>query len=169
MATIVPQRSVEIDLHGWHENRLRSLAREIAMDILELDDILRHHGVSTAEWARIERNKQFQAMYHSEVVVWNSALNTEERTKLKAQALLEMALLPAQAMINDKNEPASARVEMVKTIAKISGITEKVQAQGVPGERFVINIDMGAGKKLSVEHRLPEQVIEGTAIDVTDQ
>ena len=60
-----------------------TLAREIAMDIFDIPDILKLHQLSDVEWAKIQENPRFQAMLKSMILEWNSASNTRERVKVK--------------------------------------------------------------------------------------
>jgi hypothetical protein len=143
---------------------MRIIAREIALDIHDLGDILKTYKLDAETWDRLRTNHQFDTMLREAIEHWNSALTTRERVELKAQALVEENLITAQEMMVDKTEPASARVEMLKTIARIAKIGERELAGVDAGQRVSITINMG-DKKLSMEKDVtpPGNLIEGEA------
>ena len=55
---------------------LASLAREIAMDIFPVEQVLEIHKLTDDEWQKILGNQTFQAMLGSMQRDWNSAANT---------------------------------------------------------------------------------------------
>ena len=69
-----------------------ALAREIAMDILPLGQILELHKLSEEDWERIQSNRQYQETIAGLVREWQSASNVRERVKIKAATGLESQL-----------------------------------------------------------------------------
>lgn len=96
-----------------------ALAREIAMDIFPLKDILLLHQLDDMEWLRIQANPKFQAMLEGMVRDWNSALNTKERVKIKASTGLESILENYIRDIADGSIPLGQRVEAGKFLARL--------------------------------------------------
>jgi hypothetical protein len=119
------------------------LAREIAMDILPLEDILKQYDISDETWCKLQRNTKFQILLSNEVEAWSSALNTFERVKVKSASLLEEWLPTLNTRMHDAQEALPAVIEAGKMLAKISGLGGEKDIGAAVGERFVINISMG--------------------------
>lgn len=154
MADLIEKRA------GFHELGLIKLAREIAMDMRTIDEILEIHEISPSAWQKIQENSQFQALLRSEVEAWQAAGNTAERVKLKSLAFVEEALPEFYARAHDPKEPLNAKVEVLKTISKFAGIGGSQFDASVGGERFSVTINLGADHSLKIEKSLPAQVID---------
>jgi hypothetical protein len=145
---------------GFHDLALVKLAREIAMDIRPLEDILETHKIDTENWAKIQENPHFQAILHGAITEWQAAGNTPERVKIKSLAFVEEALPEFYARAHDPKEPLTAKVEVLKTISKFAGIGGSNFDGSVGGERFTVTINLGADQSLKIEKNLPHKVIE---------
>lgn len=130
---------------------LASLAREVAMDIKELPDILKFYKLTTATYDAICKNPFYKRALEVSTIEWNSALSTHERIRLEAAATLENALPGLSARMNNKDEAFPAAIEAGKLFAKIAGLDANVRADSAPGEKFTININLGADTKLHYE------------------
>jgi hypothetical protein len=119
------------------------LAREIAMDILPIETILKQYDISDETWSKLQLNTKFMTLLGSEVESWSSALNTYERVKVKSAAMLEEWLPTLHVRMVDDTEALPAVIEAGKMLAKIAGLGGEKDTGGVVGERFVINISMG--------------------------
>lgn len=140
------------------------LAREIAMDIHPLADILANHEISTVRFEEIKLNARFQALLLSQVEEWNSALNTGERVKLKALSCIEEALPEFYARMHDPNENLPAKVKAFEVMAQVAGLSKNGQVVGVGGgEKFSVTINLGADKQLTISAPSP------SAIGVSDE
>jgi hypothetical protein len=96
------------------------LAREIAMDIFPLKDILELHKLTDLEWQRIQAHKKFQAMLADITREWQSALNTKERVRVKSATGLEAVLFERYILdIGDLTIPLNQRVEAGKFLARL--------------------------------------------------
>lgn len=135
---------------GYDERRLRHLAREVAMDILELEEILRLNRVSAEEWETLKEHPIFQTLLVRELEHWNSALTTAERVRIKALSVVEDSLLAAAKVINNDAEGAQGRARMLEAVAKIANVGEKKDMAG-EGGKVLIQINMGADAKLKHE------------------
>lgn len=144
---------------------LAQLAREIAMDIFPIDQVLKLHQLTDAEWSRIQKNQKFIAMLDDMARQWNSALNTKERVKVKAATGLEAILEIYINEVRDLTIPLNQRVEAGKFLARLGELDGSVLAgAGAGGGGFAINITIGdTSRKVDVAPR-PGIVIEGTAI-----
>jgi len=139
---------------------LVKLAREIAMDIRPLDEILEIHEITSGNWEKLHENTYFQELLRSEIEAWQAATNTAERVKLKSLAFVEEALAEFYARAHDPKEPLNAKVEVLKTIAKFAGVGGNQFDANVGGEKFSVTINLGADQSLRIEKTLPAQVIE---------
>ena len=139
---------------------LLKLAREIAMDLHDLPDILKRHGLSEEDWTRLSTDQNFLKLLEGEVVAWQAAANTHDRTKLKAAALVEEWLPEANRRIHDPGEALSAKTELAKLLARIADMGLGNANVNGGGERFVVNINLGGDKQLKFTHEVTPQVIE---------
>src|SRR5262252_451989 len=95
------------------------LAREVAMDILPLTDVLKLHQISSEDWATIQENPRFKQMFEQMVREWNSAASTRERVRIKAATGLESQLEGLIAALSDESIPYTQRIEGGKFLARI--------------------------------------------------
>jgi hypothetical protein len=121
---------------------MAAVAREVAMDILPLEDIQRLHQLTDEQWIEITTNVKFQHMLHSMQVEWNSASNTPERVKAKASTGLEAVLETYIRDILDPSIPLAQRVEAGKFLAKLGELGDRNVFGAASGERFVINLNI---------------------------
>ena len=84
------------------------LARQIAMDILPLDDVLETHKLSDEQWVAIQANPAFQATLVDMIADWNTAANTKNRVRIKAATGVEATLEPTIAACMDPTIPLAA-------------------------------------------------------------
>lgn len=122
-----------------------TLAREIAQDIFPVDEVVALHRLSDEEWAKIQKNQKFQQILHDMQVDWNSASNTRERIRVKAQTGLESQLEIFIADISDMNIPLAQRVEAGKFLARL-GELDNGERSGAGDGKVVINIVTNAAK-----------------------
>lgn len=122
-----------------------ALAREVAMDILPLPDILRLHQIDDEQWQHVQANQNFQKQLAGLVQDWNSASNTRERVKVKAATALEAQLEVLVNDIADSTIPLNQRVEAAKLLARL-GDLDGARPEGA-GERFQISINIGDVKR----------------------
>jgi hypothetical protein len=146
-----------------HVTQLK-LAREIAMDIRPLEDILSAHGIDQSRWENIHSNPRFQALLRSEVESWESATNTAERVKIKSLAFVEESLPEFFARAHDRREPLNSKVEVLKTVAKFAGVGGSSVDGSVAGEKLMVTINLGADHSLKIEKDVTPQVIEHESI-----
>jgi hypothetical protein len=128
---------------------LAALAREIAMDIFEVEQILELHKLSSEEWAKIQENPRFKAMLEQMVVDWAAASNTRERVRIKAATGLESKLEEYIHDISDPEIPLSQRVEAGKFLARLGELDGQLAGLSGSGggNGVVININTGAGRE----------------------
>jgi hypothetical protein len=137
------------------------LAREIAMDIFPIHDIIALHRLTDEEWDRIQRNPKFNQMVADMATEWNSAANTRERVKVKAATGLESTLEIYIRAIADESIPLNQRVEAGKFLARVGELDNAQQILGGGGGTgFHITMNIGTEVK-----RFDGPVIEGVIPD----
>lgn len=140
------------------ETSMLKVARELAIGIYELDDILKNCNVGLHEFEEWKRNPRFLEYLKSERDAWNSAVNAPERIRLKSTVVLEEFLTEAYSALHDRSTPLNQRVELGKLLAKMAGIGETKVIGG--GSGFQLTINIGDGKE-SISIRPQMQVIDG--------
>lgn len=145
---------------SFNDVTLLKLAREIAMDMRTTEEILEAHGVTSDQWALIGEMPLFQNYLRQCVEEWHSAVNTQERVKLKSMAFVEEALPEFYARAHDPNESLNAKVEVLKAVARFAGVGGSVDGS-VNGERLSVTINLGADHQLKIEKDITPQFIEG--------
>lgn len=148
---------------SFDELTIVKLAREIAMDLRPIEEILESLGISSPEWDSIQALPIFQDRIRTATEEWQSGMNTSERVRMKSLAFVEEALPEFFARAHDPKEGLAAKTEVLKTISKFAGIGGSVDGAG-SGERMVVTINLGADHQLKVEKNVTSQVIEGTAL-----
>jgi hypothetical protein len=140
------------------------LAREIAMNLQDVETILALNEIRPAQWEIIQRSPYFQSVLTDAVTAWNSAINTEQRVKLKSAALFEEWLPEANILAHDRQQPLSGKVELMKLL-KAAGIGSGVAGTENGGERFSVIINLGGDAKLSFEKLVTPTVTAAKIID----
>jgi hypothetical protein len=148
---------------SFNDVTLLKLAREIAMDMRPVPDILETHDVTSAEWAAISVSPLFQDYLRQCVTEWQSATNTAERVKLKSMAFVEEALPEFFARAHDPEESLNAKVEVLKTVARFAGVGGSVDGS-IAGERLSVTINLGADHQLKIEKDITPTFIEGDTL-----
>lgn len=145
------------------------LARSIAQDIVELDQILTTNHVSPEAWAIIEKHPRFQKYLQEAILEWNAAENAPERVKIKAAAAIEEWLPEGFSQMHNQDAPLLHRNDLAKLMAKLGGMDRGsgVGFDGNGGERFSVTINLGADTKLSYNKELPAKVIDHEVSDAS--
>lgn len=141
---------------------LAMLAREIAMDIFPLDQILELHRLTDEEWARVQQNQKFKDMLAQMVAEWNATTSTKDRVKIKAATGLESQLETYIRDIGDPTIPLSQRVEAGKFLAKLGELDGSLLGAGAAGGGFQIILNIG--ERRETIDVTPRHSIEGGAI-----
>jgi hypothetical protein len=144
------------------------LAREIAMDHFELEEILKRYQITPQQWEHISKDRYFVSVLQSEIVSWNETNNTHERAKLKAAAVVEEWLPEAHHMLHARGESLAAKVGLATLLSKIAGMgaTAMNVEGGGGGERFVININLG-DKEMRLEKTI--NVIDNSELGIIEE
>jgi hypothetical protein len=148
------------------ETRMRRLAREIAMDIHDISDILKRYEVSDEEWLRLGTHRVFKSMLQEEMVRWHSPMNTRERTRVKIEAMIEDALESQFANLIDPKFSDTAKVQLLQTLGKIVGYGAE-KGEG-PTSGVVFNISIDKGDRTIQADTTPAITIDSTAVDAAE-
>lgn len=122
---------------------LSKLAREIAMDIFEQQDIQAAHKLSDDQWTAILGNPDFQRMLGEMIVDWRSASGTRERIKIKSQTAVEALIDSIYVEITNASIPFTQRVDGLKMLAKLGDLGERDAIVAGGGGAVQININLG--------------------------
>lgn len=163
LASRLPRR---VDPLKAPEARLRYMARELAMDIVEVENLLQSLDMDVEEWDRLTQHPMFKKLYAEEKERWNSSLNTKERVEIKTWSIIEMALEQFQQYLHDPNFSDNAKVALFTAMQKQVGIGNKEATASDPGQRVQIEINLGADHKLSYDKELSPPTIEHQAISI---
>lgn len=134
------------------------LAREIAMDLRPLKDILEHHQIDQPTFEKLKRQPYFSRVLAAEVEAWQSAVNTSERVRLKSQAMMEELLPDLYKRMVAPKEDLMKVVKGAELVAKLANLGES-DGKINPSDKVVITINMGA-ERLQVAKQVTPQVID---------
>jgi ribosomal protein L7/L12 len=141
------------------------LAREVARDLVPIDQICERYKIDDDTYERILRHPLFQQRLQEEVDIWNASTPRAitERISAKAATMIEESLIEVYELVHDKNQPMSAKIEALKWASKLAGVGEREAKDMLPGERVRFNIYIG-DKKVSLEKEVVPTTIEGSAV-----
>jgi hypothetical protein len=130
---------------------LAQLARDIAQDIGMLPAILQKHNLTQAQydWIRTH-NKFYIVTEQQEINAWQGIKSTEVRLRLQAQAALEEQMPKIATRMGNAAEKLGDVVEAFKAVARIAGVDTPPAGPVTNGERYTINIDLGADTRIVI-------------------
>ncbi len=145
----------------YDEVKLVKLARQIAMGVKDLPDILFANDLTQREFEEISKLPHFKRILDAEVRSWASIDSAEDRVRVKSASLIEEFLPELYARLNDRDENLTGKVKALELASKWArlGQTEAPTA-GAPGDRVQVIINLGADNKLVYDKQLPHKVIE---------
>lgn len=132
------------DMSTVEEATLRTLAIELAKDILEPEQILGNLGLSLGAYDVIKNTRAFKELFTQALTEWKSAANTQKRVKLLAATTVEAALPTFWADFNNPQEALATRVALLNALAKIGGLGQQEQSEraALPGQTFKLEIHL---------------------------
>lgn len=140
------------------QTKLTELAREVAMNIRTLPEILADWQISLETYEKeIDPNPYYKRTLDQLVIDWNGAYATRDRIKLRAQAQVEEALRPLGLRLLDPKENLSSQVEVGKFFANLGQLGDSKDKVN-QSDRFTITINMGEHKKVVIDQ--PKQPVE---------
>lgn len=141
------------------------LARELAMNLRPLDEILSAFHLTAEKFDRISETPRFTQLLQQHTLEWEAAANTHERTKLKASTMIEDWLPEAHRRLHDNAETLNSKTELAKLVTKLAGMGLDRADVANTGEKVSITINLGGDTKLKFEHNVTPKVIDADAID----
>lgn len=154
-------------LEAFEQNsyrRMRAVARELAIDIMEPATIVEKFEMTVEEWDYIIQHPLFKEMILEEKERWHSSLNTKERIEYKANQILEDSLLVIQQYIHSPSFSDTAKVQLLQVLQKQTGVGSKDAPTAAMGERFQITINMGGDVKVEGDVTSQGKTIEGQVV-----
>lgn len=141
------------------------LAREVARDLVPVEQVCERYKISDATYERILRNPMFQQRLQEEIDIWNASTPRAitERISAKSATMIEESLVEIYELIHDKNQPMVAKVKALEWASRLAGVGVQESKDLLPGERVRFNIFIG-DKKVSIEKEAEQKTIEGTAV-----
>ena len=121
---------------------IAALVRDLAVNMYDLDYILKKHNLTQDEYDGLCRNEFFKRAMEVAAVEWNGPMSTHKRLAMQAAIGLEDAMPRMAARMMKDNEPVANIVELAKIFTKISGVGEE-KTVTAPTEKFHITIDLG--------------------------
>lgn len=132
----------------YDEMRLIKLARQIAMGIKDIGEILFDHGLDFKQFEDIKKLPIFKKVLAEEVKAWEAADNVHNRIQLKSAAMLEEFLPELYARLNDNKEPLMGKIKALENLAKLAQAPgfngNDAQVSFNPGDRVQVVINLGA-------------------------
>ena len=121
------------------------LAREIAIDHYDIEDILNRYQLTYEQWSALCGHPRFTQLLANEEEAWLAATNTTQRVKLKSAAVIEQYLEKAHASLMNDNEALVAKTGLAKLIASFAGIggDDYQKRIGQEAGGFSITINLG--------------------------
>jgi hypothetical protein len=126
------------------------LAREIAIGLRELPEILEAYKISAETYEKLKAHEFFQKLVDLSRIEWHAAANTQNRLALEAAATAEAIMPAVYARAIDPKEPLNHVVDYLKWLADVGGLKHDAN-KGTPGERFQITINLGADTKIEFD------------------
>lgn len=132
---------------------MHRVARELAMDLYPLDQILKNHSVTDEEFAVWRENKRFLQYYVEFKQEWGTATNAAERTRVKASVIMEEFMEQAYKDLHDTKQALNHRVELGKLVKSLAGLdAAKGGAAGAAGAGgFTLSINITNTERVSIK------------------
>lgn len=131
--------------------RLMQLARDLAIDIQTVPNILAKHGITQAQFEYLSiYNEFFKNALASQATEWQGVKGTADRLAAQAAAALEEQMPTLASRMGSKAEKLVDAVEAAKLFATIARVDGKSGDGRRNGEGFTITIDLGADTRVVV-------------------
>jgi hypothetical protein len=113
---------------------------DLAMGIDALDDVLTRHNVTWDEWRKLEHNLSFRReLLLAQKEIAEHGVSFKRKSALQA----EEYLFKMDALMHDVTTPASVRVDIFKTLAKLGELEPaKTKSDDSAGSGATFNIQI---------------------------
>lgn len=146
-----------------NEALIVKLARAVARDIEDVDQILKSFRLTPAQFEEITNSRIFQTYLVEELTAWNG--NIRERIGAKAAAIIEESLPAIFEDIVNPNQPLPGRVEALKFAAKLAAM-EGGAISLDPDEKIVFNITIGGQRRVYEQQRTEPKTVDGELVQL---
>lgn len=149
-----------------YELMVSRLAREIARDLIPIEEICERYKLDEDEYQRLIKHPMFAQRFQEELNIWNAPtpLARAERISAKTATMIEESLPEVYALIHDRNVPMAPKIEALKWAGRMAGIGEKDAQQQTLGERVRFNIFIGDQKVSFDKEIIDAKTIEGSSV-----
>ena len=158
----MPDEVIPID----NELLISRLAREIARNLVPLNEICERYKLDEDEYQRILRHPMFKQRLEEELDVWNASTPKAivERISSKAATMIEESLVEIYNLIHDRGQPMAPKIEALKWAARMAGVGDKDTTGQTLGERVRFNIYIGSEKVSFDKEAADAKLIEGAVV-----
>ncbi|MDE2106573.1 MAG: hypothetical protein KGL39_55675 [Patescibacteria group bacterium] len=130
---------------------LAQLAREIAQDLGNFHNLISKYNLTQAQYDFLfTYNDFFKHTLQDQIKTWQGVERTEDRLRLQALAALEEQMPAIASRMGKQSEKLEAVVEAAKFFANLGRVDTQAGRPLATGERFTINIDLGADARLTI-------------------
>ena len=133
------------------QTHLIQLAKEVAVDLRDLTDILADYKLTEEQFNRIKESSMFKRVYDATIIEWNSADSIHKRLGIISAMYLEENLPTLAARMVRNDEDLTKTIAAGRLLADLAGISKSGAAAGTVGEKFTININLGGDDKIRIE------------------
>jgi len=126
------------------------LAHELGMGLRDEADVLATYKIAPAIYEKLKTFEWFNKLVDAATIEWHSATNVTIRTQIEANYAAEQGLPHVYARAVSGKDPLNHVVEAFKWMTDVAGL-KKTPNQGQQGERFQINIQLGADTKIEFD------------------
>jgi hypothetical protein len=141
------------------------LAREIAMDLNQLEDILKTYKIPQGEWERIAEDPAFTKTLQEAAEAWDAAENANARVQLKAAYAVETLVHKMYEHL-ESGSLTPAYVTLFQSLIRLAGMGfSGAEVKEAPGSKFVVNINLGADQQIKIEKEVTPKVIDGEVVN----
>lgn len=127
------------------EHLTAALAFDLAAQLSPLQVIMDRYGLTEAMLTTALQHPPFVKLIREAKAKWESDMSVAERVRLKAQFALEDCILPMHNIAHNKDAGNVSRIDAVKLIASIAGMSRGDAVQQESG-KFSLTINMGGDK-----------------------
>jgi hypothetical protein len=139
-------------------NQLAAIAREVATNVREVEDIVKAYGLTPEQYAaHIHKNGYYQQLLQSYAKEWESIKSTNRRLAFQAAAALEEQLPVLAYRMGNAREDLADVTSIAKLFAQLAGAsTTPGNAPLEQNQRFAIHIVIG-DRTVSLETNSPQK------------
>lgn len=128
-----------------------ALARDLAMNIDTVADILKKHKLTDAHYGYLSQfNEFFKNTLAQQAKEWQGVGSTQDRLRAQAAAALESQFPTIASRMGSASEKLADVVEAAKLFAKVADVDAGTRGARPSGEGFTISIDLGADTRLTL-------------------